>query len=69
MRQAYGASASDIITVLFALGQWPLSDSDPDAVVTDIETVIQMLNGLIVFGSEPDGRTAYAQRSDAHEPA
>ncbi len=55
MRQVFGASASDIITVLFALGQWPLSDSDPDAVITDVDTVIQRLTELIVFSSEPDG--------------
>ena len=55
MRQVFGASASDIITVLFALGQWPLGDSDPDAVVTDVDTVIRTLTELIVFSSEPDG--------------
>ena len=53
--QAFGASASDIITVLFALGNWTLSESDPDAVITDSGTVIRTLNELLSFSSEPDG--------------
>ena len=53
--QAFGVSASDIITVLFALANWPLSETENDAVVTDIDTVIQTLCGLLTFSSEPDG--------------
>ena len=55
MKEVYGVSASDIITVLLALGRWPLSDSDADAVVTDVDTVIQTLNELLTFGDEPGG--------------
>ncbi|HUZ56286.1 MAG TPA: hypothetical protein VMU94_27650 [Streptosporangiaceae bacterium] len=55
--QAFGVSASDIISVLFALAKWPLSDSEADAVVTDIDTVVQTLSGLLTFSSEPDGES------------
>ncbi len=53
--QVFGVSASDIITVLFALGNWPLSGSEADAVVTDADTVIRTLRDLLTFSSEPDG--------------
>jgi hypothetical protein len=53
--QVFGVSASDIITVLFALGNWPLSGSEADAVVTDVDTVIRTLCDLLTFSSEPDG--------------
>lgn len=53
--QEFGVSASDLISVLFALGNWPLSESDGDAVVTDANTVIRTLRGLLKFGKEPDG--------------
>jgi hypothetical protein len=55
MKEIYRVSASGIITVLLALGRWPLSDSDADAVVTDVDTVIQRLSGLLTFGDEPGG--------------
>lgn len=55
--QAFGVSASDIITVLFALAKWPLSVTDDDAVITDIDTVVQTLCGLLTFSSEPDGES------------
>lgn len=53
--QVLGVSATDLVSVLFALGNWPLSASDADAVVTDISTVTVTLKDLLVFGSEPDG--------------
>lgn len=53
--QVFGVSASDMITVLFALANWPLSESEADAVVTDIDTVIWTLCGLLTFGGEPNG--------------
>ena len=53
--QVFGVSASDIISVLFALGNWPLSGSEANAVVTDTGTVIRTLRDLLTFGSEPDG--------------
>ena len=53
--QALGVSASDLVSVLFALSNWPLSASDADAVVTDISTVTGTLKDLLTFGSEPDG--------------
>lgn len=52
--QVFGVSISDTITVLFALANWPLTESDDDAVVTDINTVIQTLHDLLTFGSEPN---------------
>lgn len=53
--QALGISATDLVSVLVALAKWPLSPTDPDAVVTDTSTVIETLEDLLVFGSEPDG--------------
>jgi hypothetical protein len=53
--QEFGVSASDIITVLFALGSWPLSGSEADAVVTNVDTLIRTLRDLLTFSSEPDG--------------
>jgi hypothetical protein len=51
----FGVSASDLMSVLFALGNWPLSESEGDAVVTDTDAVIRTLRGLLKFGKEPDG--------------
>jgi hypothetical protein len=53
--QELGVSASDLISVLFALGHWPLNESDGDAVTTDADTVIQTLHDLLKFGKETDG--------------
>jgi hypothetical protein len=55
MKEVFGASASDIITVLFALGRWPLEPTDPDAVVTSVTAILETLNGLLAFREEPDG--------------
>jgi hypothetical protein len=55
MHQVFGASASDIITVLFALAHWPLSSTDADAVVTDLDTVTQTLAGMLTLSDEPGG--------------
>jgi hypothetical protein len=55
--QAFGVSASGIITVLFALANWPLGETEDDAVVTDIDTVVQTLCDLLTFSSEPDGES------------
>jgi hypothetical protein len=54
-QQVFGASASDIITVLFALGRWPLSETDADAAITNVTTIIQTLCELLELGSEPCG--------------
>lgn len=51
----FGVSASDTISILFALGKWPLSESDDDAVVSDIDSIIRTLRDLLIFGAEPDG--------------
>jgi hypothetical protein len=53
--RALGASASDIIAVLFALANWPLTDADADAVVTDFDTIIRTLCSLLTFANDPDG--------------
>jgi hypothetical protein len=53
--QEFGVSASDLISVLLALGRWSLSESDGDAVTTSTDTVIQTLRDMLKIGSEPDG--------------
>jgi hypothetical protein len=55
--QVFGVSASDIITVLFALANWPLSGSETDAVVTDFNTIIRTVRELLTFSAEPDGES------------
>lgn len=53
--QVFGVSASDTISILLALGRWPLSESDDDAVVSDIDSIIRTLRDMLTFGLEPDG--------------
>lgn len=60
MRESFGASASDIITVLFALARWPLESTDPDAVVTTLAQVLETLNATLVLSGEPGGEARIA---------
>ena len=53
---AYGASGTDVLTVLFALAHWPLSEDDPDAVTVDRAAVIDHVLEYTTLGEDPDGR-------------
>lgn len=56
MLDAYGASGTDVLSVLFALAHWPLSEDDPDAVAVDREAVIDHALEYTTLGDEPEGR-------------
>ncbi|WP_340537879.1 hypothetical protein [Nocardioides sp. GXZ039] len=56
MLDAYGASGTNVLSVLFALAQWPLSEDDRDAVAVDREAVIDHVLEYTALGEEPEGR-------------
>jgi hypothetical protein len=56
VRAAYGASATDLLTTLFALASWPLSEGDPDAVVVPNEALVDYVLDATVIGEDEDGR-------------
>lgn len=55
MLAEYGASGSDVLTVLFALASWPLSEADSDVTTAERCMVIQHLVESTVLGGEDDG--------------
>lgn len=56
MLNAYGASGTNVLSVLFALAHWPLSEDDPDAVAVDREVLIDHVLDYTTLGEDPDGR-------------
>lgn len=57
MLLSYGATGTDVISVLFALAQWPLAEADPDAVSVNADDVVEYLTDQLVIGQADDGRS------------
>ena len=54
---AFGASGSDLLTTLFALAHWPLTDSDDDVIAAPVDAVIAHVLDYTILGDDADGRT------------
>jgi len=52
---AYGASATDVLRTLLALGQWPLADDEGDVAITSLDGIVAHVVARTVMGDEPEG--------------
>jgi hypothetical protein len=56
MLEGFGASGMDILTTLFALASWPLTEDDPDVIHRTRDEVVDHVVDYTILGQEPDGR-------------
>lgn len=57
LHQEFGASGSDLLTTLFALAHWPLTDNDDDVIAAPVEAVVEHVLDYTILGDDADGRT------------
>ena len=56
MLKGFGASATDVFTVLSALAGWPLAEDDPDAVAIEIDAAVEHVLEVSELGHVDRGR-------------
>jgi hypothetical protein len=61
LRDAFGASGTDMLITLFALAHWPLTDGDNDVVAVPVDAVVEHVLDYTILGDNPDGRARVAQ--------
>jgi hypothetical protein len=61
LRDAFGASGTDMLITLFALAHWPLTDNDDDVVAVPVDAVVEHVLDYTILGDDPDGRVRVVQ--------
>jgi hypothetical protein len=55
MRETFGATGFDFVASLYALAQWPLEETDPDAITTSRERVYEFVEEMTDLLADPPG--------------
>lgn len=58
LHATYGATATDLLTVLFALARWPFEPDDPDLVAASPQGVVDYLLDTMILEDESDGEAS-----------
>jgi hypothetical protein len=57
LHDAFGVSGTDLLTTLFALARWPLTEDDDDVVAASVDAVVEHVLNFTILGEAADGRT------------